>query len=875
MLVVYLNNTNNFDNLGLGVLKDFKSNPEITEVLNGMYNLEFDYVKDGWLSEYLVEGNIIKANKQLFRIRNIKKDIKDSKITILAKHIWFDMEKNNWLLDVAPTNKVGHTALEWILARTEMPNRFKISGDCTKISSARYVQMNPIEAIYNADNALLNRFGGELEIDNFNITLHRQRGKTTGIEIRQKKNLTGASYEIDLSSLATRLIPVGKNGLLLPETFVDSPLINNYYAPFYYKFNVDVGVDENNNVTEDDCYREMRKAAQNLLDSGIDKPNVSIKIDFVELSKTKEYTKYSNLETANLGDSCRVHISDLNLDLTARIVKTVYDCAKKRIIKLELGTPKPNYVSNNLNTANELKNSINKIDPVGILEKARNNATQLIKHPFNGHILISENTGELYIMDSTDINTAKNIWKFGLGGIGFSNTGINGTYKTAWTQDGSIVADFITSGKLNTSVIEGYSNLVISIQNAIKKGTIISEINLSDEEIKILAEKIALEGFTTINGAFIIDSQGNPIIKGGNITLIDTGENSDPTIEIYDKTAMEDSTVKVGDNLSGQILKFNFPSNGSAGIDKIEDQQNVDKIIFKTDAGYELSGGFYWNGSGNETYSLYKEGKIYKEIYRNWIELDTSENEVDISLSELTLPEDIGNVIYIDSTAKVYDLIFAANVKNKYTTYKSSGFRIYDKTKGINTNYSSNGLSIIDYNGSKYFNQDGLLWRTNYANDFSEFVFNKLNMLFASKNSWFHFDCDYDDHNQDNLYVKINGNEKMRIDQDGVKYSSISALSLKEFKKDFEKLKSGLSIIKNTDIYKFHLKDQKEEERKHIGFVIGDNYNYSEDILNTDGTGVDLYSMASVAFKAIQEQQEEIELLKQEVNKLKKIMEVK
>ena len=83
MLVLYDKDSQEFETLGIGVLRDLKSDPLITEVLNGLFNLEFDYVKEGWLSEYLIEGNIIKADGQLFRIRNVDKDIKDTKIMCL------------------------------------------------------------------------------------------------------------------------------------------------------------------------------------------------------------------------------------------------------------------------------------------------------------------------------------------------------------------------------------------------------------------------------------------------------------------------------------------------------------------------------------------------------------------------------------------------------------------------------------------------------------------------------------------------------------------------------------------------------------------------------------------------------------------------
>ena len=98
----------------------------------------------------------------------------------------------------------------------------------------------------------------------------------------------------------------------------------------------------------------------------------------------------------------------------------------------------------------------------------------------------------------------------------------------------------------------------------------------------------------------------------------------------------------------------------------------------------------------------------------------------------------------------------------------------------------------------------------------------------------------------------------------------ISQGSLEGRKKNFEKLDNGLEIIKNTDIYKYNLKSQKDTDKKHIGFVIGDNYNYSEEITNRNNDGVDTYSMISVAYKAIQELAEENRELKARIEVLEK-----
>lgn len=91
---------------------------------------------------------------------------------------------------------------------------------------------------------------------------------------------------------------------------------------------------------------------------------------------------------------------------------------------------------------------------------------------------------------------------------------------------------------------------------------------------------------------------------------------------------------------------------------------------------------------------------------------------------------------------------------------------------------------------------------------------------------------------------------------------SLTQTSKEEYKKNFEKLENALDIVKGTDIYKYNLKSEKETDKKHIGFVIGDKFNYRKEITSKENDGVDIYSMVSVLWKAVQEQQKEIEELK-------------
>ena len=88
----------------------------------------------------------------------------------------------------------------------------------------------------------------------------------------------------------------------------------------------------------------------------------------------------------------------------------------------------------------------------------------------------------------------------------------------------------------------------------------------------------------------------------------------------------------------------------------------------------------------------------------------------------------------------------------------------------------------------------------------------------------------------------------------------ISNSSIK-VKKNIERYQSrALDEILKTDIYMFNYKSE-EKSKKTIGTIIGDGYNCSKEIISSNKEGINLYSMVSIAYKAIQEQQDEIEKL--------------
>lgn len=975
VLVLYDKTTTFFSNLGIGVLRDFKSEPLITEGLNGSFYLEFDYVRDGWLSEYLIEGNIIKVNNQPFRIWNVKKNTDDTKITILAKHLWFDLEKCNFLEDVAPTEKTGDVALAWILDRTNLPHQFTVTGDCTKIASARYVRMNPIDAVYNASNCILKRFGGELEIDGYNIILHNKRGNDLGLEIRQKKNLKGAEYSVDLSTLATRIMPIGRDGILLPEKYIDSPLIDNYFAPFFYKYEVDIGVDEENDITLESCYTEMRNKVQELFDAGIDKPSVSISIDFIELSKTTEYQQYSNLEAAHLGDSCRVFIPSLNLNLTTRIVKTVYNCSKKRITKIELGTPKPNYVSNNVDTEKILQNAVSSDSPTSLLRQAKDNATAMLKHPFSGYMYISEETGEFYLMDTNSIKTAQKIWKFGLGGIGYSSTGINGTYETAITSDGQIVADFITTGKLSTTVIEGYDQIIITVE---KQNNKIAEVTQTVDELNSKISDIAditISGEDTdaqveldnINQSEPIRLVIRPI--GENISYVYPNVKLFPSQDLFLKVR----TVRFANTKTGEIFDYELPDDLL-----YYDEENYDEFILDYDGqscvvnkkvGYNADGTTYVLDNpttieyeypkieltdGDYTVSLlgYKSAYIFvrlmaQNIYTTQFatraevnskvsqtankinseidqklsnystttemnnkitqEISKSENKISLEVSKKVDDEEYTKAQIIakinDDTSEaqinadvikltaddILDLIAGneINLTSKNITISSDDFSVDASGNVIANNATINGgvISLKDNSTSPSFSNSKIKISNDSLSEYTywnrnQFVFNsdrglvELNPEFLSISS--KQNSSFTTIGQDSIYVADeNGSRAFSASSYGTEvgtlyYENLVQVSEEKYKKDIKEFDVDCTkIILNSDVYSYKYNQETDEDKEHIGFVIGEDYKTDSRIIANGNHGINIANACAILWKGFQEQQEQIELLKQEIELLK------
>ena len=280
---------------------------------------------------------------QPFRIYRVVPEL--DKVTVYARHIFYDL-LDNMIKSLKPSpSAVGASVVQSLSGACLSPHDFSFYSDLT--STAEDVELenvNPVEAMLG-ENGLVSKYGAELSRDWYDVFLVKRVGNDTDVSIRERKNLTGISYDVDETDVVTRIMPTGEdadgNILYLPELYIDSPNLNAYTHPKW----IHLPVSEAREVTDGDepkskaqCYAEMRKAAQAEFDAGCDLPTVTLKVDFINCSDAEEYKQYAALTDIFLGDSVRVVARRIGVEVSMRMTQYTYDCLTKKYTSVTLGT---------------------------------------------------------------------------------------------------------------------------------------------------------------------------------------------------------------------------------------------------------------------------------------------------------------------------------------------------------------------------------------------------------------------------------------------------------------------------------------------------------------------------------------------------------
>lgn len=370
----YKGNNTNYEFDGDVTLVPNKAIFNIT--MNGICEIEIDHPYDIEGRWKLIDGNgVLKSptpysKGQLFPIYSIEKNFTNTGIKIKARHIFFDLYYST-TEDVRAVNCNCQRALNILLNGTKFTGHSNIK----KINTCYFVKQNRIEAINgsNKDNTIINRWGGEIFLDNFNVYINERIGEDKGLEILYGTNMLDLGLKENRKDIVTRIKPVAFNGRRLPELFVDSPLINKYRIVYekYIEFsNLKFKGDLQNETedtedgsivfeTEEELYNALREECRKLFEGGLDKPTLTGNVKVAALSNTEKYKFVKDLVNINLGDTLTAKHLDLNIDMKVRCVGYKWDILKEKYIDVTIGDVVKNYFQNQSDTTQKVNSILN------------------------------------------------------------------------------------------------------------------------------------------------------------------------------------------------------------------------------------------------------------------------------------------------------------------------------------------------------------------------------------------------------------------------------------------------------------------------------------------------------------------------------------
>lgn len=316
-----------------------------------------------------------------------------------------------------------------------------VVGDNTNSKTTAY--RNTLEEI---KVNLIERLGCEIRVRRVNgnlvLDLLTHYGVKSNTVIELGKNIRSLEVSSDPTNIITRLIPLGaqidasSSAERVDITSVNSGL--NYIddSNAIAKYGIIAGTVIFDNITEP---ANLKTAGQNYLTNNnrLKKAYAGQVLDLSVLDSSEQSIK--------AGNTYRFKNSLLGIDEDLRLMKRKVNIYEPYSPEVEIGDKTEKMTDIAVRTAQLIEYDMpeQKLD---ILASAKATATALLDAGINGYCVINKN--EILIMDTPYKETATKVWKWNQNGFGYSNNGYSGTYGTAITMDGAIVADFITAGKL-------------------------------------------------------------------------------------------------------------------------------------------------------------------------------------------------------------------------------------------------------------------------------------------------------------------------------------------------------------------------------------------------------------------------------------------
>lgn len=413
---------------------------------NGAYYLDLEtnleYIND------IVAGNIIVAptpqGEQAFRISNATANRK--KITAKCYHVFYD-SKNYLIEDSYVVDKNCNDALDYLNSNTSDTSPFTTLSNIPNKNSYRCVR----KSLYEAIQTIIERWGGHLVRDNWTIKIMSSIGQDNGVTIRYGKNLKSITCESNFDDVVTKLMPVGKDGILLNA--LDDTQDIYIYSSFSYPIPYTKSVSFEQNIDEED-YETEEAYKQALIDD--------LRIQAEDYVNTNcypkiNYTLKANIEKiTDIGDVIEVDDERLGITLLTNVISFDYDCILEKYIEIEFGnfTQKLSNLMNSISSNTQTAITEANQDLQIVLSSELQEAQDKIWNALGSSYCIYEGD-KLLIVDNLPKEEATNVIMINSAGIGFSQTGINGTFQSAWTIDNVLNMEQINVINLTASLIKG------------------------------------------------------------------------------------------------------------------------------------------------------------------------------------------------------------------------------------------------------------------------------------------------------------------------------------------------------------------------------------------------------------------------------------
>lgn len=462
---------------------------EVTKKDNGDYYLELRDTLDNL--DYYQKGMIIRCTTpwgvQGFRCDN--PIINNKRIECKAWHLSYD-SKNYIIKDAYAVDKNCNDALNHFNSSTDKTSPFTCVSDIAKIVSTRAIR----KTLFEVYEWLITdeKYGGHWYRNNWNLSIKSSIGEDRGVVLAQNKNITDMKISENWDDVCTKILPYttdGENAILLDDTYIEvgEELYDLPYSKVI-KF-------ENQLKQEDyETYDAFLTATKTWLEAQANSYLQENKFPKINYSVS---AKIDNI--SDVGDVIHVKHPKCKVDITTNVIGITYDVNRDKYIKIEFG----NFKKEIKNLAQEISETVkkdteNKIEEAkNLLQKELEDSTSKINNTFGNSYVIYEGD-KILVVDTLPKESAKYVIKISNGGIGFSQNGINGTFTSAWTIDGTLNMQNINVINLTASLIKGGTLKLGGLNNS--SGT----FELYDEtgRLMLLEDKTGLTVYA-LNGDYV------------------------------------------------------------------------------------------------------------------------------------------------------------------------------------------------------------------------------------------------------------------------------------------------------------------------------------------------------------------------------------